>query len=319
MTEPSIATKFLIAGISNCCAGFVTNPLDVLKVRLQADGASASPKYSGMLHCAKKIFFEEGTVGFFRGVIPSLAREATYSTLRLGLYEPVRTHYHSIYKNIFNSNKERPTMIVSMLAGATAGCIGSAIASPTDLIKIRLQTAYATGSGDNSMIKTAISIYQNEGGISALWRGVGANIQRAALLTGCQVSFYDRIKNSIKDALSLLFDKKSNLVSCDVSENNNTTATPKKEPLLLFATSALSASFFTALITSPVDVARTRLMTSGSEFKGTIHCLSQTLKKEGLRGAYRGFLPNWFRLAPHSMVCFSVYETLRQYLGMKAL
>eukprot|EP00388_Colpodella_angusta_P011482 GDKJ01029366.1.p1 GENE.GDKJ01029366.1~~GDKJ01029366.1.p1 ORF type:complete len:297 (-),score=49.79 GDKJ01029366.1:300-1190(-) len=293
--EPSIATKFLIAGFSNCCAGFVTNPLDVVKVRLQADGAH----YRGFFDCVKTIALSEGPIGFFRGVVPSLAREATYSTLRLGLYEPVRNHYLEYYNDFRGTNETRPPMIVAMLAGATAGCIGSAIASPTDLIKIRIQTASLTSKEIPTMREVFSSVVNSPQGVFGLWRGVGANIQRAALLTGCQVGFYDKIKNKVRDVLLPLVGG--------------------KEGLGLFASSAFAASFFTAVITSPVDVIRTRMMSKGSQYSSTVDCFSKTIRDEGLKGIYRGFMPNWLRLAPHSMVCFSVYESLRRIVGMKSL
>ena len=87
---------------------------------------------------------------------------------------------------------------MQILAGAASGCLGSALFTPTDLVKIRLQS-YAmnakllTNTNTNisqklpSIMQVWTSVYKNEGGIQGLWQGAGPNIQRAALVTAAQV------------------------------------------------------------------------------------------------------------------------------------
>jgi len=58
--------------LSGACAGGVaaalTNPLDVLKTRLQTQAALGTLRYSGFLHAVRTIFQEEGVRGFTRGI-----------------------------------------------------------------------------------------------------------------------------------------------------------------------------------------------------------------------------------------------------------
>ncbi len=62
----------------------------------------------------------------------SVIREGIYSTMRLGLYEP--------FKEIFGAkDRARTPLYKKILSGAMSGAIGSAIANPTDLVKIRMQ------------------------------------------------------------------------------------------------------------------------------------------------------------------------------------
>ena len=53
-------------------------------------------------------------------------REASYSTLRLGLYEPIKRNLGS-----------EGAVWSKFVAGALSGMIGSAIANPADLLKTR--------------------------------------------------------------------------------------------------------------------------------------------------------------------------------------
>ena len=64
-------------------------------------------------------------------VTASLMREAVYSTIRLGAYEPV--------KELFGASKHNSPLWKKLAAGATTGAVGSAIATPTDLVRVRMQ------------------------------------------------------------------------------------------------------------------------------------------------------------------------------------
>ena len=59
-------------------------------------------------------------------------REGSYSAIRLGLYEP--------FKEIFGEkNNARTPLYKKVICAGLSGAIGSAIANPTDLVKIRMQ------------------------------------------------------------------------------------------------------------------------------------------------------------------------------------
>jgi hypothetical protein len=73
---------------------------------------------------------EEGLrSGIMKGVEASWMRESVYSTLRLGLYEPI--------KDMMGVTKESSS-VYKFLAGGMSGLVGSALANPADLLKIRM-------------------------------------------------------------------------------------------------------------------------------------------------------------------------------------
>ncbi len=43
-----------------------------------------------MFHCLVTVGREEGVAGLFKGLTPALLRQAVYSSVRMGVYEPIR-------------------------------------------------------------------------------------------------------------------------------------------------------------------------------------------------------------------------------------
>ena len=63
-----------------------------------------------------------------------------------------------------------------------------------------------------------------------------------------------------------------------------------------------------------MDLAKTRLMNAGdgrAVYRGMFHCLTSTARNEGIFALYKGFFPNWFRLAPWTLMFFLSYERIR--------
>ena len=66
------------------------------------------------------------------GLSASMLREMTYSGLRMGLYDPIK---HALPASMQTS------LATKLIAGLSSGVIGSAVANPFDLMKVRMQAA----------------------------------------------------------------------------------------------------------------------------------------------------------------------------------
>lgn len=80
-----------------------------------------------------------------------------------------------------------------MAAGAAGGVVGS----PADLTNIRMQNDGLLPVEQRRHYKHALDgliRIAREEGVLALWRGVGANVNRAMLMTASQVATYDQFK-----------------------------------------------------------------------------------------------------------------------------
>ena len=67
-----------------CC----THPIDLIKVHLQtANAAAAGGQRVGIVGQVFKVYRSDGIRGFWNGLSASLLRQASYSTVRFGIYD----------------------------------------------------------------------------------------------------------------------------------------------------------------------------------------------------------------------------------------
>ncbi|KAL3853599.1 hypothetical protein ACJMK2_017135 [Sinanodonta woodiana] len=292
--------RFALAGTSCMCAAFVTNPIDVVKTRMQLESELAEQKglshlknryYDGWIKGCSTIIRDEGLLGLYKGVIPSLIREGIYSTIRLGAYEPL--------KRFMGARDPAHTPLWKKIcAGAISGAIGSSIATPTDLVKVRMQAQGKPKEGEIPRYRSTFAAFKEIymiGGVRTLYVGVGPTVKRAAILTATQIPAYDHTKHLILNAGLMV------------------------EGGPLHITASMVAGFVAALTTSPVDVVKTRVMNQchiTKPYSSAFDCFWKTLKTEGPLGLYKGFIPNWMRLGPHTIVTFFLFEELRRLVGM---
>lgn len=75
---------------------------------------------------------------------------------------------------------------------------------------------------------------------------------------------------------------------------------------------ATAPSLAWTFIGLPFDVIRVRLqVTSRSQFRGPLDCLRQTVKLEGVRALWKGFLPHILIAAPYSTFMFGTFNIFR--------
>jgi len=101
-----VAWHFASAGVSGILASAITQPLDVVKTRLQtqevhhhhatrsdipaSDRVAGNVRYRSLWPTATSIFLEEGPRGFFRGALPRMVFAAPSAALCWGSYEGVK-------------------------------------------------------------------------------------------------------------------------------------------------------------------------------------------------------------------------------------
>lgn len=82
-----------------------------------------------------------------------------------------------------------------------------------------------------------------------------------------------------------------------------------------FTASSLAGATATTM-TQPLDVLKTRMMNAApGEYKSIAHCASGIMKTSGPLGFFKGYVPAFVRLAPHTILMFVFFEQLRMRFG----
>jgi hypothetical protein len=298
-----------LGGFSSGISSAILNPIDVTKIRLQNQTCGmvmeGIPQYSGLVDGLGKIFRAEGIRGLLRGMEPSMYREMTYSSCRMGAYEPIRGVVLSLTSNK-NVSKEDVPIYVKYVSGMLSGGIGSAICNPFDLVKTRFQAEFPKQKPlpyDNTF-QAFKYIYKFEGGFNGLYKAWQMTCGRAAFLTSGQLGSYDTIKN--------------NLLIQKFGMNE------KKNGFLLHIVSAMSASIVATTAANPCDVIKSRYMSDGMEgrpkiYKSVTHCISKTFRVDGIKGFLKGWTASYWRIGPHTIISLILFEKTRNIFGFKSI
>ncbi len=260
-----------------------SHPIDVVKTRLQVSGdGGRNYKALGIGGTVGVMAKEEGMLAFWKGIPAAWMREASYTSLRLGLYDPIKTAMGVTKDSMF---------IMKFSAGSLAGALGSVVGNPFDVLKTRLMTAEGEAV---SMSKVASDLYASQG-IGGFYRGMEANVMRAMVLNGTKMACYDQISGMIND---------SGVVPKGIATQ---------------FLSAFGAGFFMTCTVAPFDMVRTKLMNQPPDAKvysGFVDCFTKIVAKDGPMALYQGFVPIWSRFAPTTTLQLIIFAQVKPMFGL---
>ncbi|KAF9111843.1 hypothetical protein BGX27_004377 [Mortierella sp. AM989] len=265
---------------------------------------SPMPKTLRLIPLLREIFRTEGPHVLIAGLAPAVLRESIYSTIRFGSYDLFKSIYSGMGSTGLKGGEETSTL-VKLLSGLTSGMIGSAIANPTDLIKVRLQAFWPSGKPRYASIPDAFKSIYAEEGVRGLFRGVVPTSARAMVVTASQLASYDTTKHW------LLKQKDSNGKAVF------------QEGFITHFCASTFAGLVCSVSSAPLDVCKVRIMNQpvnsagqGVLYRNTIDCAIKTVQREGPLALYKGFSMCWLRLGPHTMLSLMIFEKLRNWVGL---
>lgn len=126
----------------------------------------------------------------------------------------------------------------------------------------------------------------------------GPNVNRAVLVNLGDLTTYDTAKHMVLNHTNL------------------------KDDYILHAMASACSGLIAAVLGTPADVIKTRVMNQpcdqqgrGLFYKNSLDCLVQSVQKEGFFALYKGFVPCYIRMAPWSLTFWISYEELRKFAG----
>ncbi|XP_030370929.1 mitochondrial dicarboxylate carrier isoform X2 [Scaptodrosophila lebanonensis] len=245
-------------------------------------GGVASSIGISVVGMTRKIIKEDGVLTLYNGISASLLRQYTYTLTRFGIY--------AFGQQVMDTSSMSRKVALSSVAGFIGGLVGA----PGDMLNVRMQNDVKLPADKRRNYKHAIDGLVRvcrEEGPRHLFNGAGVAALRGMLMTVGQIAFYEQTK----DVLIENFGFKKNM---------NT---------FIFA-SVVSAVTAT-MITQPFDVVKTRRMSARpGEYSGLGDIFIKTAK-EGPMAFFKGSIPAFTRLGPHTVILFLTLEFLRTHFG----
>ncbi|XVF55181.1 hypothetical protein PTKIN_Ptkin06aG0016200 [Pterospermum kingtungense] len=298
--NPQIGTiqQLLAGGIAGAFSKTCTAPLARLTILFQVQGmqsdVSALTKAS-IWREASRIVNEEGFRAFWKGNLVTIAHRLPYTSVNFYAYE----RYKSLLQSIIGQENQRGNassdLCVHFVGGGLAGMTAASATYPLDLVRTRLaaqrNSIYYRG------IWHAFHTICREEGFLGLYKGLGATL----LGVGPSIAISFSVYESLRSYWQLQRPNDSTIV-------------------VSLACGSLSG-IASSTATFPIDLVRRRMQLEGAAGRarvyktGLVGTFRHIIQSEGLRGLYRGILPEYYKVVPGVGIVFMTYETLKMLLS----
>ena len=284
-------------GVAQLCVG---HPFDTTKVAMQRSQTPLTPSQA-----IKQIFTSQGPRGFYRGMGPPLVTVAAFNAVLFGST--------GFLNRIIRPDGGILTPAEACLTGSLAGIPASVLATPTELLKCRLQAqggarpppgmVYTLADAQASKLLYAgpvdalRSIVKFEGGVQALFRGFLPTLLRETPGNGFYFGAYALIKDWLASYQGL----------SDASELG--------PGALMLAGGVAGAAFWAPVL--PIDTIKTRIQLDSpfsNRYHGIMDCARQVIRHDGVRGLTRGWQPCLARSVPANAATFVAFEAAKSLL-----
>ncbi|KAH8261591.1 hypothetical protein KR044_012112 [Drosophila immigrans] len=295
-------------GVSGAATRFISQPLDVLKIRFQLQveplSKSNDSKYVGMLQAFATIYREEGLRGIWKGHLAGQLMSISYALVQFWSYEQLRhaanqtqffhDHYHLNY----------------FVCGGTAGCIGTIFAQPFDVVRTRVVAADPDSRTSKlGAVSGVFRVFHKEG-FRGITSGLWLTLLQIYPLVGANFLFYKLFNRMLVSVGEFITDKPN----------------PQKTiPSPLLFVSGAASGVVSKMLVYPADVIKKRSMLHHFADDRTSYglnpicrsvreCIVNTMKYEGPTGFYKGMVPTLYKSGIMSAFYFTIYDTFNRYV-----
>ncbi|KAI1480565.1 mitochondrial carrier [Daldinia eschscholtzii] len=312
---------FIAGAVAGGISRTATAPLDRLKVYLLVNTTSSA---NAALDAAKKgqafralkhaggplitaitdIYKAGGVRGFFAGNGLNVVKIMPETAIRFGAYEAAKKTLASLEGH---NDMHQINPYSKFVAGGVAGMTAQFCVYPLDTLKFRLQSEYVSGGprGNALLLQTAQKMWA-EGGVRATYRGVTMGLIGMFPYSAIDMGTFEFLKTTYVTYKA----KADGLHEEDAQPSTFVTG-------IMGATSGA----FGATVVYPLNVLRTRLQTQGTSmhpahYTGIWDVAQKTIRNEGVRGLYKGLMPNLLKVAPALSITWMVYENTKKLLHL---
>jgi solute carrier family 25 (mitochondrial phosphate transporter), member 23/24/25/41 len=283
----------LLAGsLSAAASKTATAPLSRITILMQLNSNALK-----FLPYFKETIKTQGIRSLWRGNLISVLHKFPYGGANYFTYESVKLLLRNHWKD---SND--PGMLVRFVSGFAGGATASAVTYPIDILRTRL-----AASSNASLWESIKSIGTTSAGLRGFYAGLGTTL----LCQGGNLAINFAIYETLQ-VKAILFEKALSKKFFGFEINENKQRSTLFSSLFCGAVSGTTAS----MTIFPLDLIRRRQQMGDSS--GMISIGKKIIHSEGIKGLYRGIVPELVKVIPAVAINFYVYELVRQdILGLK--
>merc|ERR1712061_846955 len=293
-------TDLLVGGISGAVAKTGMAPIERVKILMQTQDSNPKilsgeeARYSSIADCFKRVRAEQGFKAFWRGNLVNCIRYAPQQGSALAFNDAIKQLFpkYSAKTHFWQS------FGTNLVSGGLAGGIANTICYPFDFARTRLASDVGKGKKTFNGIMDCIMKTVRNSGITGLYRGwsitvAGAFVYRAGQLgTFAQIMAMNPYKED-KGPVGMI----AAFVAAQVARN-----------------AVMPFNY-------PFDTVRRRVMLESEKapedriYKSSLDCARKVLQNEGLKGMYKGMIPELARGVGGSMVIVA-YDRIKAILAL---
>ena len=274
-----------LAGWCSGAAGVIAcQPVDTVLTRLQAGQRLVTAAAT-----TTTLVSSTGMTSLWRGSSAMIGAVPLQNSLLMGGYGLGKRW------STAQDNQEEDKLTAVFVGGCVGGLLQSFIMSPVELLKVHQQV-----HTERSALAVSKTVFQQIVQQKIVWRGLGATILRDGIPHGAWFVAYEVSKHKLEETFP------------NQKEEEVTTTTNWSIPL----TSGACAATVAWGIGYPFDLIKTRIQASNNHegILKTTQTLIQEANGDVLQGLYRGFGLKLVRSVPASMIGFTTYEIVKEYI-----
>jgi solute carrier family 25 phosphate transporter 23/24/25/41 len=336
-TLRSAEKNILAGGVAGCVAKTITAPLSRLTVLYQvgslldshAQGSLTRVGVSDSLYkTLNDIIRKEGLLSLWRGNFTSaVIHRFPYSAIQFSSFEALKTLI------THHADSSHDTLSIRFLCGSVSGAISCIACYPLDIVRTRLIVAAAPTSSVprmSSRILHLLTDIVHREGWKGLYRGLGATLTVTMPTMGIGFAVYGKVKDALLaqgpgvfvNAQGTSLSPYGALLSGSVSGVLSATSTfpgdvirKRMQVMGAMVPSSSSSSSSPAIMQATgMGLAPSYRPVCALHSKGIAFHAQLIYSSEGVRGFYRGLLPEVLKVCPTVAIMFCAYELAKAKL-----
>ena len=314
---PDGVKNAIASGLATAVVKTFLQPLDTIKTIQQAQKIKLGP-----IKAAMQIIEERGVRGLWSGIGITVVGSTPSVAVYFGVYSTMKIY-------LVKAFPQELKLLAVALSAAVGNTFASVLRVPYEVLKQRIQTGR-----HQSAWEAVVYSWKNDGPLGLFDKGkLSSQIIRDVPYAIVTLVSYEILQNLVARAMkrkeensNQKIKQESNSNGDEISTNRNQKETairrsrlisnPNPSKKLRDALCGSLAGVLGSLVTTPMDVVKTRMMT-GTQYTSIGEAFLTMLREEGVLTFFIGVGPRLMHKIPANGLFFLCYEAFRTFLQVE--